>query len=137
MGGGGGQEPRQLEGEQFPGGRGFRPARPVLLTPGKKPGPADVQSVVGSLGTAWDPFLYSLGSVFGEVLASLGAGSAANPGRLNLQSGSETQHLLEAGSVQRDDFCSLKSQWRDWQRKESVRGAVTHLAYSSGQGICE
>lgn len=57
MGGGGAQEPRQLEGEQFPGGRGFWPARPVLLTPGEKPGPADVQSVVGSLVTARDPFL--------------------------------------------------------------------------------
>lgn len=130
------QERRRPEGEQLPGGRGFRPARRCPAGPVEKPGPVDIQPVVGFPSTAWDPFILTKSSHGLGYYHSRGP-SAANPGKLNVQTGPEAQQLLEAGSVQRDDCCSLKSKWRDWQRKEIVPGAVTHLAYSSGQGIYE
>lgn len=94
------QERRQLEGEQLPRGRGFRPARRCPAGPGEKPGPVDVQPVVGSPSTAWDPFFLMKSSHGLGYYRSRGQ-SAANPGKFKVQTGSEAQQLLEAGSVQR------------------------------------
>lgn len=44
---------------------------------------------------------------------------------------------MEAGRVQRDNFCSLARKWKDWQRKGIVPRVVTNLAYNSGRGIDE